>query len=977
MKVAHKMMTSFFLTATFVAILGVTIVFQVEKGTLKTMILKHLSRTVQSRSNHIESVIEGYKQQVATLERGGAFRGFVVTDEDNAQEVKKGERKIEAIKKDNEDIANVSIWDKDGIVIASSCKEKGINQEHDEVFFNSKQSSYVGDIHSCANTGEDVLIVATPILLSGKFAGVVGIDFRAEEIYEIVTNNTGPETTGEMSLMDRNGHTMFSSRTYKENKGDKVLEAQESIQPMEWVLTAELLERVALTPLVWPLKLIMFLVVLAAPILSGLIGVFISVPVIAGPLLALRKGTEIIGSGNLDHKVGTNAKDEIGELSRAFDTMTEDLKKVLVSRNYVDNIVSNMADILIVIKPGGKIEKVNKAATDNLGYEEKELIGKDIGILLQEEGFRKGDEFGKLVEGITVRDYAVDFKSKDGRKVPVLLCGTAIRATDCSHIGIVEERESYKDKGEHCKDILRIVCVAKDIAEQKNVENELRKEKGFVQNLVDTAQVIILVLDKNGQIIRFNPYFEEITGYSLDEMRGKSWFESFLSKQDRGIIHRSFLKEIEGTDVKDNVYPIVLKNGKEIYVEWRDKRLTDDDGNMVGLLAVGQDITARRQSEKDVLESEQRYRALFDLSRDAIMTLAPPSWKFTSANLATVKLFKAKNESEFIDKGPWEVSPERQPDGEESSVKSKRMIEKAMQEGTSFFEWTHMNLKGEVFPATVLLSKIELAGQPQLQGTVRDITEREKVKKKLQDKIQELSETTEDLRNTQERLSRSEKLAIIGKLAGIVSHELRNPLGVIKNVVYFLNMRLGKEGDEKVKKHLSILREEVNIADKIITNILDFVSHSKVSREEGDIGDIIKKAVNDTIMQENITVQIDLDKNLPKVTMDTLQVRQVFLNLIVNAVQAMPDGGALKISATTDGEFMCIDVSDTGCGIDKQYLETIFEPLFSTKAKGIGLGLSTCSTVIDAHDGEIKVKSEVNKGATFAIKLPIQKTQGA
>jgi PAS domain S-box-containing protein len=974
MKVAHKMMISFFLTATFVAILGVSVVFHVEQGTLKTMTMNHLSTTVQSRGSHIETVVDGYEDQVATLARGSAFRGSVYIDNENARTRERAERKIEAIIKDNASIVDVSIWNKDGIVIASSCKEKGSDESSDEVFRKSREGVYVGDTHSSAITGDDVLSIAVPILLNGKFAGVAGIDFSADEIYEIVTNTTGLGTTGEISLVNRDGHVMVSSCAHNDYTGDKALSARDIIQPMEWVLVAEISERAALEPLVWPLKLIMFIVVLAAPILSGLIGVFISVPVIAGPLLALRKGAAIIGSGNLDHKVGTNAKDEIGQLSRAFDKMTEDLKKVLVSRNYVDNIVSNMADILIVIKPGGKIEKVNKALTDNLGYEEKELIGKDIGILIQDEGdsldVTKLDE---LIGGSTVRDYEVNFRSKDGSKVPVLLSGTAIRATACSHIGIAEECESYKDKGKHCKEILRIVCVAKDIAEQKNIENELRKEKSFIQNLVDTAQAIILVLDKDGQIIRFNPYFEEITGYSLDEMGGKNWFETFLEEQDRGVIHSAFLQEIEGEETRASVYPIVLKNGKKVYIEWQDKRLTDDDGNMIGLLAIGQDITVRRQSEKAVVESEQKYRALFDLSRDAIMTLAPPSWRFTSANPSAIKLFKARNEAEFVSKGPWEVSPKLQPDGEESSVKSRRMIEKAMQEGASFFEWTHMKLNGEVFPATVLLSKIELAGQPQLQGTVRDITEREKSKKKLQDKIKELSATTEDLRNTQERLSRSEKLAIIGKLAGIVSHELRNPLGVIKNVVYFLNMRLGKEKDEKVKKHLDILKEEVNVADKIITNILDFVSHSKLSRENADIGDIIKKAIDDTFLQENIVVQVDLDKDLPKITMDALQVRQVFLNLIVNAAQAMPDGGTLKIAATTDGEFIIVDVSDTGCGIDEQHLEAIFEPLFSTKAKGIGLGLSTCSTVIDAHDGEIKVKSEVNKGTTFAVKLPIHK----
>ena len=139
-----------------------------------------------------------------------------------------------------------------------------------------------------------------------------------------------------------------------------------------------------------------------------------------------------------------------------------------------------------------------------------------------------------------------------------------------------------------------------------------------------------------------------------------------------------------------------------------------------------------KKAEEVILKSEAKYRTLFDLSRDAIMTLAPPSWKFTSANLSTVKLFGYDSEKEFTFKGPWDVSPERQSDGELSSQKAKRMIERAMNEGSNFFEWDHTRLNGEVFPATVLLSKIELDGKQQLQATVRDITQSKRTQEDLE-----------------------------------------------------------------------------------------------------------------------------------------------------------------------------------------------------------------------------------------------------
>src|SRR5208283_1268641 len=121
------------------------------------------------------------------------------------------------------------------------------------------------------------------------------------------------------------------------------------------------------------------------------------------------------------------------------------------------------------------------------------------------------------------------------------------------------------------------------------------------------------------------------------------------------------------------------------------------------------DITARKQTEKALRESNQRFQDLFESSRDAIMITEPPSWKFTSGNPAAVKMFGAKSEEEFISYSPWELSPERQPDGRASAEKAREMIEKAMREGSHFFEWTHRRIGGEEFPATVLISRMQSA----------------------------------------------------------------------------------------------------------------------------------------------------------------------------------------------------------------------------------------------------------------------------
>jgi PAS domain S-box-containing protein len=155
---------------------------------------------------------------------------------------------------------------------------------------------------------------------------------------------------------------------------------------------------------------------------------------------------------------------------------------------------------------------------------------------------------------------------------------------------------------------------------------------------------------------------------------------------------------------------------------------------MVAVAAVGMSMIWQRNQKRhyrSLLQAEEAFRVLFEVSSDAIMTLELPTWKFTSGNPATVKMFQARDEAQFVSKGPWEVSPEFQPDGARSDDKAKAIIGKAMQEGSHFFEWDHMRLDGEVFPATVLLTRVTLGEKVFLQATVRDITEAKKAEKML------------------------------------------------------------------------------------------------------------------------------------------------------------------------------------------------------------------------------------------------------
>jgi signal transduction histidine kinase len=245
----------------------------------------------------------------------------------------------------------------------------------------------------------------------------------------------------------------------------------------------------------------------------------------------------------------------------------------------------------------------------------------------------------------------------------------------------------------------------------------------------------------------------------------------------------------------------------------------------------------------------------------------------------------------------------------------------------------------------------------------------------LRSSNEELQAANEELRAAQEQLVRSEKLAAIGQLAGGVGHELRNPLGAIKNAVYYVKGKLSKselgEKEPRVMEFLNIMDEEVNSSNKIINDLLGFSRVGKPAVSPTRIERVIEDALSHVPLPESIELVKTLNAELPEVAVDTDQIRQVMVNVLTNAVQAMPEGGKLTIGARTVDNSMQVEVTDTGVGIPEDAIGKIFDPLYTMKAKGIGLGLAVCKTIIERHQGHIEVESELGKGTAFTVKLPL------
>jgi signal transduction histidine kinase len=245
---------------------------------------------------------------------------------------------------------------------------------------------------------------------------------------------------------------------------------------------------------------------------------------------------------------------------------------------------------------------------------------------------------------------------------------------------------------------------------------------------------------------------------------------------------------------------------------------------------------------------------------------------------------------------------------------------------------------------------------------------------RVRDRTRELETTLKELHDTQESLVRREKLAMLGQLAGGVGHELRNPLGVMTNAIYYLLMVL-KDAPPDVREYLGMINTQIALSEKIIGDLLDFARVKTPQLETVGVDKIVREQLERAGNLNGVKLVEKMDAGLPPVVVDRVQIGQVVFNLLTNALQAMETkGGTLEV-LTKRGHngFVRLEVKDTGAGMTPSHLDKIFEPLFTTKARGIGLGLAVSRSLVQANGGEIFAQSEVGKGSTLSVDLPIGK----
>ena len=256
----------------------------------------------------------------------------------------------------------------------------------------------------------------------------------------------------------------------------------------------------------------------------------------------------------------------------------------------------------------------------------------------------------------------------------------------------------------------------------------------------------------------------------------------------------------------------------------------------------------------------------------------------------------------------------------------------------------------------------------------RDLQASQKALQAYSETLEErVHERTKALENAQEELVRREKLAALGQLAGGLGNELRNPLGVIANAVYYLDAVRAPE-DKHAQEYLDIISSEVRTATRIVSDLLALAFTRAPSSQPVSVAELVAYVMGEYVAPAEIEVQVDVPPNLPTVLVDPGQIRQAMIHIVANAYQAMPDGGRLAVRAWVEDLYVSISVTDTGSGIDPEDQKQVFEPLFTTKARGMGLGLAVSRNLVESNGGQIRLQSTVGQGSTFAIRLPCHPT---
>ncbi len=524
--------------------------------------------------------------------------------------------------------------------------------------------------------------------------------------------------------------------------------------------------------------------------------------------------------------------------------------------------------------------------------------------------------------------------------------------------------------------------------ERYRVDQALQESEQHYKHLLESITDYTYTVElKDGQPVRavHGPGCVAVTGYKPSEYEADTglWFR-MVPEADRPAVLQHLSRVMAGETPPPLEHRIVHKNGQTRWVRSTVVPGRDEQGRLVSYDGLVSDITERKKAEEKLVNSEAFYHSLVEhLPQN--MFRKDVFERFTFANQRFCQLL-GKSLEEIIGKTDWDFYPP------ELAAKYQKDDREVIRTGISF-ETVEENVapNGETIYVQVVKTPIRDANGHILgtQCIFWDITERKRFEEQLQQKNQELASSEAALRRSHQELKaaqlqliQAEKMESIGTLAAGVAHEVKNPLAILQMGVNYLSKK-APAGDENIVMVLQEMKEAISRADSITRGLLEFAASRQLAVNPEDFNKLIQqtlKMVRHELGKKNIALVTEMGQPLPKVAVDKTQIQQVFVNLFVNAIHAMPEGGTLKVrtyakqmTETTHYEgsrkvdhfwvgdtAVVAEVEDSGSGIPQEHLAKIFDPFFTTKPTGVGtgLGLPVSKKIIELHGGTIDIKNK-------------------
>ncbi len=511
----------------------------------------------------------------------------------------------------------------------------------------------------------------------------------------------------------------------------------------------------------------------------------------------------------------------------------------------------------------------------------------------------------------------------------------------------------------------------KEIGERKRAEETVERLRRELEIILEAAGEGICTMDLKGNHVLVNPAAARMLGYEAGEMTGRHSHSLWHYAKADGTPYPAdecpiYATMRDGVSRRRENEVFWKKDGSSFPVEYVSTPIWSGDA-IAGTVVVFHDIAARKQMEQALSESECRFRSIFDTAPDGIFTISLEG-VLTSVNQAVVQLvgwssadLVGTHFSVWIH--PDDLNQTSAAFFDVLSGKSVEVEARVRAKGGGY--------KVLDFTATPLIERGGMAG---VLGFFRDVSERKRMEEEIRRWNEALegkvAERTRQLSEAQDELLRKEKLAVLGQVAGSVGHELRNPLGVMSNAVYFLQTVLAG-ADDSVKEYLNILKNEIAGSERIVSDLLDSVRTRPPQVRTVRVAELVAQSLGKLAVPPAVQVKLEIPPTL-LLRVDALQMQQVLRNLVSNAIEAMPGGGVLQIGAAVDSTrtTATVRVRDSGMGMPPEQMGKLFQPLFTTKARGIGLGLVVVKNLTEANGGKVAVESAPQRGTTFTLTLP-------